>query len=305
METIIGAPQTGGNGTDPVKDGDSASFVADVIEQSRSRPVLVDFWATWCAPCRQLTPLLEKLVRAARGRLALVKIDIDRNREIAAQLRIQSVPTVYAFVDGRPVDAFQGALPESQLRQFLDGILALAGDAGGEVEQVLAEARERLEAGEAKAALALYEAVNEADPESPDALGGIILCHLALGNPARARACLAEVPGHLLDKPAIEKARAALELAEDRAGNADIGALEKRLAANPEDHEARFSLAKALVAQGRKDEAAEALLHIIRVARDWNDGAARQYLLKVFEAAGPVDPFTLRWRRRLSALLFA
>lgn len=305
MEPLIGAARPEDAADSLIRDADAQSFVKDVLEGSKARPVLVDFWATWCAPCKQLTPLLEKLVLEKKGRLALIKVDIDKNREIAAQLQVQSVPTVYAFYEGRPVDAFQGALPESQLRQFIEQLLTLAGAPESGMEDLLAEARQRLDAGESRAAIELYSVILQSEPEHAAALGGMAEAQVKAGRIEDAKALIDGLSDSLRRKPEIEKARAAIELAVLAASAGDLNDLAATLADRPDDHQARFELAKALAAHQRMDDAATALLDIIRTDREWNDGAARRYLLKLFEAAGPADPFTLRWRRRLSAVLFS
>jgi len=291
-------------------EGDQRSFVQDVLEASRSLPVLVDFWATWCGPCKQLTPALERVVRAAGGRVKLVKIDIDKNRSLVQQLAqlglpLQSVPTVAAFWQGQIADLFQGALPESELKRFVEALLKLAGGSMPAAD-LLAEARAALEAGRAQEACDLFSEILQQDPENPDAWGGLIRGLLAMGDEAQAEDALAQVPAKIAGHAEIAGARSALALAQEgRKAAAGMAKWEERLRANPDDHEARYELATALNAAGRREEAAEALLEIIRRDRNWREGAARTQLLKFFEAWGFDDPVTMAARRRLSALLFS
>ena len=270
-------------------------------------PVIVDFWAPWCGPCKQLGPMLEKAVTAARGAVRLVKIDIDQNQELAMQLRVQSVPAVYAFYQGRPVDGFVGALPESQVKAFIDRLTQAAGtDQGPDpLEEALEQAQAALESGQLGAASALFAQVLQHDPENATATAGMIRCRLDSGDTAEAKAMFDALPEEVRSDEAFASVAASLELADMSADTGDVLALKSQLAVNENNHQARFDLAMALYAAGDADGAAEALLEIIRRDRGWNDEAARKQLLKFFEAWGPTDPRTLEARRRLSSLLFA
>lgn len=292
---------TGKPAGDIIKDGTDASFMADVIEASREQPVIVDFWATWCGPCRQLGPALERVVTAAKGAVKLVKIDIDKNPSFAGQLRVQSIPAVFAFVDGRPVDGFMGAVPESQLKTFVER-LAKQGGADDGLDQVLAMARESLELGDLGGAAQAYAQVLQHDPENVKALGGLARVYLAGDEPDRAREILEMAPADAKD-PDLDSVRAALALAAD--APSDVREFQDRLAADPNDLEARFELAKALAAHGRLEDSVDNLLAIIEADREWNEQAARQQLLTVFEAAGQMSELAKNGRRRLSAILFS
>ncbi len=293
-----------------IVDGDQRNFMAEVIEASKTIPVLVDFWATWCGPCKQLTPSLEKITRAADGRIKLVKIDVDANRPLIAQLTqlglpLQSVPTVAAFWQGQILDLFQGALPESELKRFIEAVLKAAGGTLPSAD-MLAEARAALEAGQPDEAAGLYSATLEQEPENPEAWGGLIRSLLALGDEEQAQGALEQVPPKLADHAEIAGARAALLLAaEGRAAADGLDGFRARLDADENDHEARYELATGLNATDQRQAAADALLEILRRQRDWNDGAARLQLIKFFEAWGFNDPVTVTSRRRMSALLFS
>ncbi|TBG01151.1 thioredoxin [Rhizobium leguminosarum] len=284
----------------------TANFAKDVIEESRKQPVLVDFWAPWCGPCKQLTPVLEKVINEAKGRVRLVKMNIDDHPSIAGQLGIQSIPAVIAFVNGRPADGFMGAVPESQIQQFIDRIAGPAGaDEAAEIEAVVAEAAELLAAGNINEAAQLYGAVMQADPENAKALAGMAECMIAANQHQRAREILTELPEELAKDTGIQAVLMKLEQIEEARKLGDPVALERELAANPDDHEARIKLAKIRNVEGRRDEAADHLLLIMRKDRAFDDDGARRQLLQFFEVWGFKDPATVAARRKLSAMLFS
>ena len=298
--SLIGETSPAAASADLISEGSDAAFVADVIEASKIQPVIVDFWATWCGPCKQLTPALEKSVLAAKGKVKLVKIDIDKNPSFAGQLRVQSIPTVYAFVDGKPVDGFQGALPESQVKAFVDKLSA-AGPAS-EIDDFLAMAKESLDVGDMGGAAQGFAQVLQLEPDNLSAIGGLARCYLAGGDTERAGEVAAMAPPGAKNAD-LDSVRAALVLAA--AAPSDTAEAEARLKADPDDHEARLDLAKAMAAKGQFDAAADQLLDLIARDRDWNDGAARAQLLTVFEAAGPISEVAKQGRRRLSSILFS
>jgi len=300
--SLIGETSAAGPG-ELIKEGTDAGFGADVVEASREQPVIVDFWATWCGPCRTLGPSLERAVVAAKGKVKLVKIDIDKHPAVAQQLRVQSIPAVFAFVDGRPVDGFMGAVPESQIKQFIDRLVAShPGAAGDAVADMLAMARESLDLGDLGGAAQAYSQILQADPENLAALGGLARCYLLGGDAERAAEVAAMAPEGAKNAD-LESVRAALALAQ--AAPSETAEFERRLAADPDDHAARLELAKAFAGQGRFKEASDELLTIIERDREWNDEAARKQLLTVFEAAGHGSDVAKQGRRRLSSLIFS
>ena len=316
MNTLLNETSDNANahlsaGAAMIIDGDQTTFMADVIDASKQVPVLVDFWATWCGPCKTLTPILEKVTKQAGGRLKLVKIDVDKNRGLVQQLSqmglpLQSIPTVVAFWQGQIAsEPFQGALPESEVKRFADAFLKLAGSSAPAADYI-AEGKLLLEQGQPEEAAKLFAAALQEDRQKPEAWGGLARALLALGDEEQAQEVLAEVPPELAEHAEITGARSALALAaEGRQALGARAALEARLAADPKDFEARYELATALNAGGEREAAAEALLEIIRVQRSWNEDAARLQLLKFFEAWGFDDTATMAARRKLSAILFS
>ncbi len=285
-----------------IKDGDALSFADDVVKGSMAVPVIVDFWAPWCGPCKQLTPMLEKLVRQAAGAVRLVKINIDENQDLAAQLRIQSVPTVYAFVQGRPVDGFVGGQTESQLKQFIQ---RLTRGAVSPADEAVEAAQQALDNGDAKLAAELFQRALAHDARHPKALAGLIRARLRRGDVSAARQLAKGLPADLVKNADVAAALTAIDLAEETKGLGSVEDLKRRVAAQPGDHQARFDLARALYGGGLAEAAIDALLHIVRADRDWNDDAARKYLVRIFDALGPTHPLTVASRRRLSSILFS
>jgi putative thioredoxin len=286
-----------------VKDTTTQGFVKDVIEESKHQPVLVDFWAPWCGPCKQLTPVLEKAVKAAKGKVKLVKMDIDKHPEIPGQMGIQSIPAVIAFANGQPVDGFMGALPESQVIAFLERITK--GKIGAEEQDQLKLAEEALAGGNAADAADIYAKILAQDSSDIPALAGLARCYVATGNTEQAKKTLALVPEAKRNDAAVTAARAALELAEQATAVGPIDELQKKVAADPLDHQARFELATALNAAGKRAEAADHLLTIVKRDRKWNEDGARKQLVQFFEAWGPTDEATVDGRKRLSSILFS
>ena len=301
MDSLIG--QAAGGAAQP-KDTTTQSFAADVIEASHQTPVIVDFWAPWCGPCKQLAPVLERAVRDADGKVALVKVNIDENPEIAQQLRIQSIPAVFAFDKGQPVDGFIGAQPESQIKRLVE---RLAGPIGpSPLEQALEQAKEALESGDHASAGNIYGQILRQVPGETAAIAGLVRCLVAAGDLEEARELVDGLDDETLKDADVEGAISALTLAE-QAGEADgdTAALQERLAQDPNDHQARLDLAMAHHGAGRNEQAIDELIEAIRRDREWNEQAARQQLLKLFEAIGHADPLTVAGRRRLSSILFS
>ena len=290
-------------GAEIIKDSSEATFMADVVEASKEVPVVVDFWAPWCGPCKTLGPMLEDAVTAARGKVRMVKVNVDENQGIAAQLRIQSIPTVYAFWQGQPVDGFQGAVPGSEIKAFVDRLTELGGD-GGLAEAVEA-AEEMLTEGAAADAAETFAAILQQEPEHAAAYGGLVRSHVAAGQMDRAEALLDRAPSAIASAPEIEAARAQLDLARQAESAGPVPELRGRVDANPDDHQARFDLAQALHAQGEVEAAVGELLELFRRDREWNGGAAKAQLFTIFDALKPQDPIALAGRRKLSSMIFA
>ena len=307
------APATGATGGTPassgsayIKDSSLATFAADVLDASMDVPVIVDFWAPWCGPCKQLGPALEKLVNEAKGAVRLVKVNIDENPEIAQQLRIQSIPTVYAFRNGQPIDGFMGAIPESQLKQFVQGLLGPSGGpAEAGIDEALGQAEEALAARDISAAAQIFGQILQEEPGHPKAVAGLARCYLESGDIDRAKKTLGLVRPDGLSDEAIRAVEAEVALKEGAAAAGDLGPLRANVDANPGDLQARFDLAQALDGKGSREEAIDQLLEIVRRDRKWNEEAARKHLVTLFEAMGPTDPRTLAARRRLSSILFS
>jgi putative thioredoxin len=291
--------------SDLIKDTTTQSFVKDVIEESKNQPVLIDFWAPWCGPCRTLTPLIEKAVRAAGGKVKLVKMNIDEHPAIPGQMGIQSIPAVIAFVNGQPADGFMGAVPESQLTAFIDKLTkGLPGAAPGAPE-LLQEAEAVLAEGDVAGAAAIYEEVLAIDAANVPALAGLARCYVETGAIDQAKEVLAQIPAAKQQDAAVTAVQASIDLAEQASSLGPVAELEQKVAADPLDHQARFDLAIALNAAGQRGDATGHLLEIVRRDRKWNDDGARKQLVQFFEAWGPTDDATVDGRKRLSTILFS
>ena len=288
---------------DVVKDTTTQGFMKDVIEESKHQPVLVDFWAPWCGPCKQLTPVLEKAVKAAKGKVKLTKMNIDEHPAIPGQMGIQSIPAVIAFSNGQPVDGFMGALPESQVMAFLERITK--GAVGAEEKDLLKVADTTLAEGNAAGAAELYAQILAEDSSNVQALAGLVRCYVGTGALDQAKQTLALVPEAKRNDAAVAAARAALEIAEQAKSIGPVADLEQKVLANPLDHQARFDLAVALNANGKREDAVKHLMEIVKRDRKWNDDGARKQLVQFFEAWGATDPATVEGRKRLSSLLFS
>jgi putative thioredoxin len=286
---------------DLVKDVSEADFMAEVIEASQTVPVIVDFWAPWCGPCKTLGPALEDAVQKAGGKVRMAKVNVDENQMIAGQLRVQSIPTVYAFWQGQPVDGFQGAVPPSEVAQFVEKTAALAGDDG--LDEAVAAAEEMLEEGAAVDAAQTFAAILQEDPDNAAAYGGLVRAHIAMDDLDQAEAILNGAPAEISGKPELEAAHAQLDLARQAADAGPVGDLQNAVDANADDHQARFDLALALHAAGNVQGAVDQLLELFRRDRDWNDAAAKSQLLTIFEALPPQDPIALNGRRKLGSMI--
>lgn len=300
-----------GTGADPVadliKDTSEATFMADVVEASQNVPVIVDFWAPWCGPCKTLGPQLEEAVTAAKGAVKMVKINVDEAQMIAGQMQIQSIPTVYAFWQGQPIDGFQGALPGSEIKAFVDRVIEAAGGAspGGQLEEAVAAAEEMLSEGAAVDAAQTFAAILGEDPANAAAYGGLVRAHIAMDDLDQAEAILNGASAEISETPELEAAHAQLELARQAADAGPVADLQAQVAADPDNHQARFDLAQALHAAGNVEDAVAELLELFRRDREWNDGAAKTQMFTIFDALKPNDPVVLNGRRKLSSMIFA
>lgn len=292
--------------TDLIKDVSEADFMSEVVEASQTVPVIVDFWAPWCGPCKTLGPALEAAVTKAKGAVRMAKVNVDENQMIAGQLRVQSIPTVYAFWQGQPVDGFQGAVPPSEIDTFVERVVqAAGGDASGGLDDALAAAEEMLEQGAATDAAQTFAAILQEDAQNAAAYGGLVRAHISMDDLEQAEAILNGAPAEISQAPELEAAHAQLELARQAADAGPVGELQDKVEADPNDHQARFDLAQALNATGQTQEAVDQLLELFCRDREWNDAAAKQQLFTIFEALKPNDPIVLNGRRKLSSMIFA
>ena len=303
IELSTGAPAP----ADLIKDTTEAGFMADVVEASRETPIIVDFWAPWCGPCKTLGPLLEQAVTAAKGAVKMVKINVDEAQSIAGQLQIQSIPTVYAFHNGQPIDGFQGALPASEINAFIDRVVAASGGEApsDSLNDAVAAADEMLDEGAAVDAAQTFAAILAEDPNHAGAYGGLVRAHIAMDDLEQAEAILNGAPAEISDSPEVEAAHAQLELAQQAADAGPVAELTAAVNADPDNQQARFDLALALHASGDVQEAVDHLLDLFRRDRDWNDDAAKSQLFTIFDALKPNDPIVLNGRRKLSSMIFA